>query len=173
MMAVPRVEVCIMSQKTHSSIVHRLSLGLGCVVVIVTPHLSVATESAVGIPMDTQVGRYSVMAAQPAPGQQNLLAVTRTIRMPKDVHSVGEAVRWVLQPSGYRLAGEEQLSAEVRAMLTLPLPAAHRHFDALPLHTVLELIAGPAFHLVEDPVHRLIAFERCVGIARTNTGGES
>jgi type IV pili sensor histidine kinase/response regulator len=26
----------------------------------------------------------------------------------------------------------------------------------------LETLAGPAFHLVQDPVHRLVTFERCM-----------
>jgi type IV pili sensor histidine kinase/response regulator len=31
----------------------------------------------------------------------------------------------------------------------------------MPLKRALETLAGPAFRLVEDPVHRLVAFERC------------
>ena len=29
------------------------------------------------------------------------------------------------------------------------------------LRDALEILAGPAFHLVQDPVHRLITYERC------------
>jgi len=29
------------------------------------------------------------------------------------------------------------------------------------LRDALETVAGPAFHLVQDPFHRLITFERC------------
>jgi type IV pili sensor histidine kinase/response regulator len=29
------------------------------------------------------------------------------------------------------------------------------------LRDALEVLAGQAFHLVQDPVHRLITFERC------------
>jgi type IV pili sensor histidine kinase/response regulator len=29
------------------------------------------------------------------------------------------------------------------------------------LQSALETLAGPAFRLVEDPVHRLVTFERC------------
>jgi hypothetical protein len=46
-------------------------------------------------------------------------------------------------------------------MLTLPLPGAHRQFQPLPLKDVIALLVGPAFVLVQDPVHRLLAFERC------------
>ena len=30
------------------------------------------------------------------------------------------------------------------------------------LRDALETLAGPAFHLVQDPVHRLVTFERCM-----------
>jgi len=29
------------------------------------------------------------------------------------------------------------------------------------LKRALETLVGPAFYLVEDPMHRLVAFERC------------
>jgi len=42
----------------------------------------------------------------------------------------------------------------------------------MPLKTVIGLMVGPAFHLVQDPVHRLIAFERCTDASHhTSTGG--
>ena len=31
----------------------------------------------------------------------------------------------------------------------------------MPLHDALETLGGPAFRLVEDPLHRLVSFERC------------
>ena len=31
------------------------------------------------------------------------------------------------------------------------------------LRDALETLAGPAFYLVQDPVHRLVTFERCMG----------
>jgi type IV pili sensor histidine kinase/response regulator len=31
----------------------------------------------------------------------------------------------------------------------------------MPLHEALETLGGPAFRLVEDPLHRLVSFERC------------
>ena len=109
----------------------------------------------------TQVGRYSVIAARPTTGQQDLLSVTRAITIPSNIKRVGDALDWLLHDSGYRLADDAVLSEEVVAMFDLPLPAAHRQFEPMPLNAVLGLMVGPAFRIVEDPVHRLIAFERC------------
>ncbi|MBC43815.1 MAG: pili assembly chaperone [Pusillimonas sp.] len=120
----------------------------------------------------TQTGRYSVMAAQPTAGQRDLLSVTRAITIPGDIDSVGEAFHWMLRDSGYRLAADAVLSEEAKAMLALPLPAVHRRFEPMPLQTVMGLVIGPAFHLIQDPVHRLIAFERCSEFSAPNaTGG--
>ena len=57
-------------------------------------------------------------------------------------------------------------------MLELPLPAVHRRIEPMPLQTVMGLMIGPAFQLIQDPVHRLIAFERCAdGPDPVATGG--
>jgi type IV pili sensor histidine kinase/response regulator len=126
--------------------------------------------SAIGA--QTQIGRYSVIAVAPTAGQQDLLAVTRSITIADDIDTVGDALHWLLRDSGYRLADHDVLSEETIDMLDLPLPNAHRAFEPMPLKTVIGLMVGPAFHLVQDPVHRLIAFERCADASHpTSTGG--
>ena len=130
--------------------------------------ISIVSNSAVAgqqpdavMSSQTQIGRYSVIAVRPAAGQQDLLSVTRAITIPSDIKRVGDALDWLLRDSGYRLVDDAVLSEDVVAMFDLPLPAAHRHFEPMPLNAVLGLMVGPAFRLVQDPVHRLIAFERC------------
>ena len=139
----------------------------------VVSHSAVAEQQPVAsISTLTQIGRYSVIAARPTPGQRDLLSATRAITIPIDISNVGTALHWVLRDSGYRLAADAVLSEEVKAMLALPLPAAHRRFGPMPLKTVLGLMSGPAFQVVQDPVHRLIAFERCADSKNHNaTGG--
>ena len=116
------------------------------------------SESALPI---KKVARYSVVRPSPTPGQQNLLAVSTPMRIPNDIDTVGGALEWVIEGSGLRLAALDRLTPDAKNMLNLPLPSAHRQFQALPLKDVLTLLAGPAFVLVHDPVHRLLAFERC------------
>jgi conjugative transfer region protein (TIGR03748 family) len=108
-----------------------------------------------------QAARYSVIHPRPSSGQQDLLAVAVRLRVPDEITTVGGAVEWVIRDSGYRLAASDQLNAGVKDMLALPLPKAHRQFQPLPLKAVITLLAGPAFVPVHDPVHRLLAFERC------------
>ena len=111
---------------------------------------------------DLQVGRYSLFAATPTQAQAELLATTMTVRFPNRIQGVGEAVRYLLQRSGYRLANSEAIGPDTAALFALPLPAVHRSLGPMMLRDALETLAGPAFHLVQDPVHRLVTFERCM-----------
>ena len=110
---------------------------------------------------DAQVGRYSVIAAVPTEAQADLLATTLTIRFPVRIQTLGEAVRYLLQRSGYRLAKIESIGPDTVNLFALPLPAVHRSLGPMTLRDALRTLAGPAFNLVQDPVHRLITFERC------------
>jgi conjugative transfer region protein (TIGR03748 family) len=112
---------------------------------------------------DLQVGRYSLFAATPTQAQAELLATTMTVRFPNRIQGVGEAVRYLLQRSGYRLASIKAIGPDTAALFALPLPAVHRSLGPMMLRDALETLTGPAFHLVQDPVHRLVTFERCMG----------
>ncbi len=111
--------------------------------------------------MNQQVARYSILRPHLIAGQQDLLSVAKALRVPNEISTVGGALEWVIKDSGYRLASLYQLTKDVKDMLQLPLPKAHRQFQALPLRDVILLLVGSSFVLVHDPVHRLLAFERC------------
>ena len=116
---------------------------------------------------EIQVGRYSMYAATPTDAQKELLTSIIKIQFPKEVQTVGEAVQHLLQGSGYRLARAEVIEQDTIDLFSLPLPDAHRSLGPMSLQTALETLAGPAFRLVEDPVHRLLTFERCHSIEST------
>ncbi|NKB65230.1 MAG: pili assembly chaperone [Gammaproteobacteria bacterium] len=121
----------------------------------------------------TQVDRYSVMVVGPTAGQLDLLAVTSAVIIPSDVETIGDALGWLLRDSGYRLASESVLSIDAQKMLELPLPSVHRRFEPMALKIVIALIVGPSFYLVQDPVYRLITFERCRTSPNHSPTGES
>ena len=110
---------------------------------------------------DAQVGRYSVIAAVPTEAQADLLATTLTIRFPERIRTLGESVRYLLQRSGYRLAKIESIGPDTVNLFALPLPAVHRSLGPMTLRDALTILAGATFNLVQDPVHRLITFDRC------------
>lgn len=104
---------------------------------------------------EVQVGRYSLYEATPTIAQRDLLATTTSIQFPERIQTVGEAVRYLLQRSGYRLSGTETMGPDTVSLFALPLPAVHRSLGPMPLRAALETLVGPAFRLVEDQVYRL------------------
>ena len=119
------------------------------------------TTSSNAYASDLQVGRYSLLSAEPTEAQTDLLGTTVTVHFPAQIQTVGEAVGHLLRRSGYRLADTEALAPETMGLLALPLPTVHRQLGPMPLRRALETLAGSTFDLVQDPVHRLIAFEPC------------
>ena len=91
-----------------------------------------------------------------------LLSAIVRVEFPGSVTRVGQAVEHLLRPSGYRLSPQHAAEPTRQSLLNLPLPEPHRTLGPMPLKTALETLVGPAFRLVEDPVHRLVSFERCV-----------
>ena len=100
-------------------------------------------------------------SAAPTQAQAELMEATVAVQLPARIQTIGEAVRYLLQRSGYRLAAAESTEPDTLALFSLPLPAVHRHLGPMTLREALETLAGPAFYLVQDPVHRLITFEQC------------
>ncbi len=117
---------------------------------------------------EVQVGRYSTLRAMPTAAQADLLSTTIAVRFPERIQTLGEAVHYLLQRSGYRLADHLAASPATADLLALSLPAVHRNLGPILLKQALETLAGPVFRLVQDPVHRLISFELCMPV-RTAT----
>lgn len=107
------------------------------------------------------IGRYSAEREGPMVTQRDLLALPVSSRFPGTVQTVGQAVEATLMTTGYRLSPPLTADPERAAVLALPLPVAHREFRNTPVRRVLKTLIGPAFKLIEDPVHRLVSFERC------------
>ncbi len=113
---------------------------------------------------EVQVGRYSELRAMPTAAQADLLSTTITVRFPERIQTLGEAVHYLLQRSGYRLADRRAANSVTTDLLGLPLPAVHRNLGPITLKQALETLAGPVFRLVQDPVHRLVSFELCTRV---------
>ena len=120
--------------------------------------LGVAAPISAG---EVAVARYSTLYAVPTLAQRDPLADLVTATFPASVTRVGEAINTLLAPSGYRLARAQVAEPERAALLALPLPAVHRTLGPMPLRLALQTLAGSAFAVVEDPLHRRVSFERC------------
>lgn len=108
--------------------------------------------------VSTSIDRYLLVANEPLVSQVDLLQQTFEIRFPSKVHTIHDAINYLLQFSGYRLADNRFMSVEVKAMLSQPLPIVDRVFGPMTLQKGLETLAGEQFQLLIDPIHREISF---------------
>lgn len=100
-------------------------------------------------------GRYTLVELTPAADQQDLLLQVVDVSIPGTLHaSVGDALRHVLQRSGYQLCS----GGDTDALGRLPLPAAHYHLGPLQLRDALLTLAGPARTLHIDHATRSVCF---------------
>lgn len=106
-----------------------------------------------------RVGRYSAIVPVPTAAQRNPLQAVIEVQFPDPIHTVGDALRHVLQGSGYRLAPAYASDPAMTGLLSQPLPEAHRGLGPVTLEAALTTLAGPTFRLVIDPLHRLLSFE--------------
>jgi type IV pili sensor histidine kinase/response regulator len=134
------------------------------IVVLVTA-VAAALSSAHATANEYRVSRYSEFSTSSSEAQRDPLLSPVQTGTSDELILIGDMVDWLLKPSGYRLASASSGVPERGMLLALPLPDVHRSLEGLPVRTALQTLAGPAFRLVEDPVHRLISFEQC-GVTR-------
>ena len=147
----------------HPRSVTHLSLIVGMIL----------TGAVAASPAEIPVARYSSVQTLPTAEQADPLTAVAMVTFPESIDSVGAAVARALETSGYRVA-DDGATQVVRTMLFgLPLPQAHRTLGPLPLRTLLETLAGPGYRLIEDPVHRLITFDRCGESSSSRVPNES
>ena len=110
---------------------------------------------------EVQVGRYSSIQPVPTPSQADIFSTISSKTFPESVFTVGDAVELLLDEQGYRIASGEKVDAQMQVLLELPLPKSHRSLGPMSLKSMLETLAGPIWFVVQDPIHRLVAFELC------------
>lgn len=108
---------------------------------------------------ELQLSRYQTLTLQPTGEQVDLLSNIVEMELPPEINTVGQAVSHLLEGSGYRLLSSK-LAEPYRVLLfSLPLPEVQRQLGPISLRDALELLSGPAFRLVVEPVYRLVSFE--------------
>jgi type IV pili sensor histidine kinase/response regulator len=107
-------------------------------------------------PATLRQGRYTLVNTEPDRQQRDLLAQIIDVTLaPALSPSVQDALRYVLRRSGYSLCPATGL---VKILFSQTLPAAHYRLGPLPLRSALQVMAGPAWQLTTDEVHRSVCF---------------
>ena len=128
--------------------------------VVITGLLAASITLASNVTVDNwQVGRYQTVMLQPTEQQRDLLSNIVERELPEQIITVGEAITLLLDGSGYRLLSAK-LADPYRVMLfAMPLPEVQRSLGPVSLRQALQLLSGPAFRPVIEPVYRLVSFE--------------
>ncbi|MFL9883217.1 PilL N-terminal domain-containing protein [Paraburkholderia agricolaris] len=108
-----------------------------------------------GVPV-MRYGRYALVEVGVTPSQRDLMEQIIDVTMPgADGTTVGDALRYVLRRSGYRLCND---SGPISALLRWPLPAADLHLGPITLRDALQTLAGDAWPLAVDDATRTVCF---------------
>ncbi|MEX2257280.1 MAG: hypothetical protein WD672_01100 [Woeseia sp.] len=104
-----------------------------------------------------RIGRYQSMVLAPEAAPVDALRALVTQRFPDDITTVGAAIDFMLQGTGYQL----QLTPNpCQALLfAQPLPVAQRQLGPITVRHALAVLAGPAYRPVVDTLYRRVTFE--------------
>lgn len=100
--------------------------------------------------------RYTLASTRPTLDQRQPLYQLINVQIAPALHAnVGEALRHVLQRSGYSLCPN---SAGVDRLFSRPLPSVHHQLGPMSLLDALTIIGGPAWQLDIDSVDRTVCY---------------
>ncbi|WP_416427702.1 PilL N-terminal domain-containing protein (plasmid) [Pseudomonas sp. App30] len=100
--------------------------------------------------------RYTLVSARPTLEQRQPLLQMVEVSIPPALHSdVGEALRHVLQRSGFSLCPDVAPQA---LLFSRPLPAVHYQIGPMALIDALTILGGPAWELSVDPLNRSVCY---------------
>jgi conjugative transfer region protein (TIGR03748 family) len=146
-----------------------VSLVTLCSVFMATEAAAQPKPPALAVIQMQRLARYTMAKLEPDPAQQNPLASTISIHLPREsVRTVGDAVRYLLVRTGYRLA--DGLSAEVADVLALTLPDVHRQLGPYTVTEALNVLLGASYTLDVDASRRVVAY-RAAGSSATGIAG--
>lgn len=106
---------------------------------------------------DTRTGRYARTRSTPTTAQHDPLSALVEARLSGGMHTLGEAFESLLRGTGYLLVARPP--RDMQLLLSRQLAVVHRFLGPISVRSALRTLAGPQWDLVEDPVHRLVAFE--------------
>ncbi|WP_085663801.1 MULTISPECIES: PilL N-terminal domain-containing protein [unclassified Pseudomonas] len=108
------------------------------------------------VPTWVRQDRYTLASTRPTLEQRQPLYQLINVQIAPALHAtVGEALRHVLQHSGYSLCPDNPAVARLYHRL---LPAVHHDLGPISLLDALTIIGGPAWRLDIDPVERSVCY---------------
>ena len=140
----------------YRPIMAALTLIGGCATITDSAAPPITEQASTAAQVFLRQSRYTLIELRPELQQQDLQQQIIDLRIPASASTtVGDAMRYVLRQSGYRLCEGDPALATLWA---LSLPAAHLQLGPLPLNQTLQLLAGSAWRLSVDERARQVCF---------------
>lgn len=140
----------------YRPIMAALTLIGGCATITDSAAPPITEQASTAAQVFLRQSRYTLIELRPELQQQDLQQQIIDLRIPASTSTtVGDAMRYVLRQSGYRLCEGDPALATLWA---LSLPAAHLQLGPLPLNQTLQLLAGSAWRLSVDERARQVCF---------------
>ena len=108
---------------------------------------------------EIRIGRYTNYTLNNNVDSGDILKQSISAVIPDNIVTVGGAIQYLLNSSGYSLAKKEASDPRMDILLNLNLPEHHRNISPSVLEDVLLKLATDAWIIVVDPFSRLVSFE--------------
>jgi type IV pili sensor histidine kinase/response regulator len=100
-----------------------------------------------------RVARYTEVTG-PSAAERDPLAVVAILRFPREiVATVGDALKYLLQRTGYSLGAGDQ---EAEHLLGLPLPESQRLLGPHPVRVMAQILVGDGFRVCANARTRVL-----------------
>lgn len=126
-------------------------LLLMCIFMIATTPLA-----ASALDEAARTDRYTLTRIEATTDQQRPLMAITTLSFGREVLTVGDAIKETLMGSGFQWQSPDN---QDQLLNSLPLPAVVREMGPIRLADALQTIAGEAWQLRTDNLHRVVWFE--------------
>ena len=108
----------------------------------------------------TQINRYVTVDNKPLQAQVNPLLAVQQMHFPQSIQTVGQAMHYWLQYSGFSLVTADKQPLSLQAVMQQKLPQIDRNLGPLTIKDGLEVLAGQeVFTLTKNPLSREVNFK--------------
>lgn len=115
-------------------------------------------SSAYAVTNYTHFGRYLTVTNAPHGNDPYGIDGIVQRQFPDNIQTIGGAVRYTLQGTGYHLLPQSYSTSVVNRLYGYPLPVYLKSIGPMSLRNALLKLSGHTYQLVVDPVHRLITY---------------
>ncbi len=95
-----------------------------------------------------------------SPHQIDALQVTVRTALPASVVTIGDAIRWYVEPMGYYLLSKHPAPDSAAALLRQPVPQRAMMHRTMPLLHAVQLLIGESNTIIIDKKHKLITVQQ-------------